>query len=83
MRIKNLTAASSCSYQESARVTLELTRQDMRFLTNALCHYINGSQNQNRDICRLYSDLLITDQLMDTGVIDDQTMDRVQDYRVR
>ena len=83
MRIKNLTAASSYSYQESAEVTLELTRQDMRFLTNALCRYINDSQNQNRDICRLYSDLLITDQLMDTGIIDDWTMDRVQDYRVR
>lgn len=83
MRIKNLTAASSYSRQESTKVTLELTRQDMRFLTNALYHYINDSQNQNRDICRLYSDLLIADQLMDTGTIDDCTMDRVKDCRVR
>lgn len=81
MWIKSLAAASSYSHPETARVTLELTRQDMRFLTNALYRYITGGQNQNKDVCHLYSDLLIADQLMETGVIDDWTIDRVQDYR--
>lgn len=81
MWIKSLNAASSYSHPETARVTLELTRQDMRFLTNALYHYIKGGQNQNKDVCHLYSDLLIADQLMETGVVDDWTIDRVQDYR--
>jgi hypothetical protein len=81
MWIKSLNAASSYSHSESARVTLELTRQDMHYLTNALYRYITGGQNQNKDVCHLYSDLLIADQLMETGVVDDWTIDRVQDYR--
>ena len=55
MWIKSLAVASSYSHPETARVTLELTRQDMRFLTNALYHYIKGGQNQNKDVCHLYS----------------------------
>ena len=81
MWIKSLNVASSYSHPESARVTLEFTRQDVRFLTNALYHYIKGGQNQNREVCHLYSDLLIAEQLMETGVIDDWTIDRVKDYR--
>ena len=45
MWIKSLAVASSYSHPETARVTLELTRQDMRFLTNALYRYITGGQN--------------------------------------
>lgn len=81
MWIKSLAAASSYSYPESARVTLELTRQDMRFLTNALYRYITGGQNQNKDVCHLYSDLLIADQLMETGVIDDWTIEQIAIHR--
>ena len=81
MWIKSLAAASSYSHPESARVTLEFTRQDMRFITNALYRYITGGQNQNKDVCRLYSNLLIAEQLMETGVVDDWTIERVQEYR--
>ena len=81
MWIKSLNVASSYSHPESARVTLEFTRQDVRFLTNALYHYIKGGQNQNREVCHLYSDLLIAEQLMEAGVLDNWTIERVQDYR--
>ena len=38
-------------------------------------------QSQNEDACRLYADLMIIEQLMEAGVLDNWTIERVQDYR--
>lgn len=81
MWIKNLSVAPLIAKRDEARSTLEFTGRDIHIINNALYRYITGGQNYNEEVCRLYADLMVVEQLMEAGVLDNWTIERVQDYR--
>ena len=80
MRIKTLNAAPTL-YSSESDATLTLTRSDVHIINSALYRYIADGKNKDMDIRKLYSDLMIVEQLMEAGCLDDWTVERVKEYR--
>lgn len=80
MWIKTLNAAPAL-YSSESDATLILTRRDVLIINGALYRYITGGKNNDMDVRKLYSDLMIVEQLMETGRLDDWTVERVKEYR--
>lgn len=80
MWIKTLNAAPAL-YSSESDATLTLTRSDVHIINSALYRYITGGKNKDMDIRKLYSDLMIVEQLMEAGCLDDWTVERVKEYR--
>lgn len=81
MYIKKLKAASALHTTTDARVVLELTARETQIIGNALYRYITGGKNGDKEVRNIYSDWMVIQQLMETGRLDDWTVERVQDYR--
>ena len=80
MWIKTLNAAPTL-YSSESDATLTLTRSDVHIINSALYRYIAGGKNEDMDIRKLYSDLMIVEQLMEAGRLDDWTVEKVKEYR--
>ena len=80
MWIKTLNAAPAL-YSSESDATLTLTRSDVHIINSALYRYIADGKNKDMDIRKLYSDLMIVEQLMEAGRLDDWTVERVEEYR--
>lgn len=80
MRIKTLNVAPAL-YSSESDTTLTFTRRDVHIINSALYRYITGGKNNDMDIRKLYSDLMIVEQLMEAGCLDDWTVERVKEYR--
>ena len=80
MWIKTLNAAPTL-YSSESDATLTLTRSDVHIINSALYRYIADGKNKDMDIRKLYSDLMIVEQLMEAGRLDDWTVERVEEYR--
>lgn len=80
MWIKTLNAAPAL-YSSESDVTLTLTRSDVHIMNSALYRYIADGKNKDTDIRKLYSDLMIVEQLMEAGCLDDWTVEKVKEYR--
>ena len=80
MWIKTLNAAPAL-YSAESDATLTLTRSDVHIINSALYRYIADGKNKDMDIRKLYSDLMIVEQLMEAGRLDDWTVEKVKEYR--
>lgn len=80
MWIKTLNAAPAL-YSSESDATLTLTRSDVHIINSALYRYIADGKNKDMDIRKLYSDLMIVEQLMEAGCLDDWTVEKVKEYR--
>ena len=80
MWIKTLNSAPTL-YSSESDATLTLTRSDVHIINSALYRYIADGKNKDMDIRKLYSDLMIVEQLMEAGRLDDWTVERVEEYR--
>ena len=80
MWIKTLNAAPAL-YSSEADTTLTLTRSDVHTINSALYRYITNGKNKDTDVRKLYSDLMIVEQLMEAGCLDDWTVEKVKEYR--
>lgn len=80
MWIKTLNAAPAL-YSSESDATLTLTRSDVYIINSALYRYIADGKNKDMDIRKLYSDLMIVEQLMEAGCLDDWTVEKVTEYR--
>lgn len=68
MWIKTLNAAPAL-YSAESDATLTLTRSDVHIINSALYRYIADGKNKDMDIRKLYSDLMIVEQLMEADVL--------------
>lgn len=80
MWIKTLNAAPAL-YSSESDATLTLTRSDVHIINSALYRYIADVKNKDMDIRKLYSDLMIVEQLMEAGCLDNWTVEKVNEYR--